>query len=123
MYITNKRLNKENVEWLLNGRGHSATADNDKAEVLTALFFQASALIEREERKYQQWVRIKSEITYENSIHKSSWTRQAASKLKKSSKRTTQETKGCSALLQSLGKTWSKFFMNIFLGMQSRERR
>lgn len=43
------------MEWLLNGRGDSATADNDKAEVLTALFFQASALTEREERKYQQW--------------------------------------------------------------------
>ena len=100
----------------MSGKGDSATADTNKAEVLNALFFQASALNEREKRNYQHWVRIKSGITYKNSTHKSSWTRLAASKLKKSSKRTTQRITGYSTLLQSLGKTWSKSSRNIFLG-------
>jgi len=81
--ITNKRLNKENVGWLLNRKGDSATVNTENAEMLIALFFQASALHEREERNYPQWTRIKSGIAYENSTHKSSWTRQAAQNFKK----------------------------------------
>lgn len=79
----------ENVQQLLNGKGDSATADTDEAEVLNVFFasvftnkvFQASVLNESEEGNYQQWTRIRSGITYENSTHKSPWTRQAASKL------------------------------------------
>lgn len=37
-YIGSKRLNKENVGFLLNGVGDFVTADTNRAEVLIALF-------------------------------------------------------------------------------------
>lgn len=75
-----KRLKTENVGLFPNGANDKVTMETDKAVVLRAIFASdlpsgspSSLCLGFKEEDYQQWVRIKSGITWENSTNKHAW--------------------------------------------------
>ena len=78
-----KRLKKENGGLFPNGANDLVTMETDKAVVPRAIFASdlasvspSSLCLGCKEENYQQWVRIKSGITWENSTHKHAWDQQ-----------------------------------------------
>ena len=67
-YVSNKRANKENVGPLPKGLGDLVTTDTGGAELPRPLCLVKGL---KGEKKDQQWMRVESGITCENSTHTS----------------------------------------------------